>query len=93
MLLTARRGRSNLISLDQDDKQHLTEAGTFRYYEAPEEGVPIEGAPDAIVAVPGSFSRRAAFSNRDYDWFVHAGRGVPCALDGAGGARRRRVVR
>ena len=24
-----------------------------------------------LVAVPGSFGRRAAFSNRDYDWFVY----------------------
>ena len=30
-----------------------------------------------LLAVPGSFGRRAAFSNRDYDWFVY---GAPAPM-------------
>jgi hypothetical protein len=71
-LLNARPGRSNLISLDQDDKRHRSEEETFKYYVPPARGAELPRAGAAtLLAVPGSFGRRAAFSNRDYDWCVY----------------------
>ena len=71
-LLNARPGRSNVISLDQDDKRHRSEEETFKYYVPPARGAELPTAGAAtLLAVPGSFGRRAAFSNRDYDWCVY----------------------
>jgi hypothetical protein len=74
-------GRRGIVSIDQEDKRHVSEERTFQHYAPPPDAPRALGDPAAraslLTAVPGSFGRSAAFSRWDYDWFVY---GAPAAM-------------
>ena len=74
-------GRRSIVSIDQEDKRHVSEERTFQHYAPPPDAPRALGDPatraSLLTAVPGSFGRSAAFSRWDYDWFVY---GAPAAM-------------